>query len=91
MTMCTGADELVNTCNGSCYLTKQLTLVHDHGQEPDTQIPNNLKIKITFFSEEQQEESRQRPLINVLDYGLYFSAGLTPGYPSLVFQPPKYS
>ena len=91
MTMCSGADELVNTCNGSCYLTKQLTLVHDHGQESDSKPTSNLKIKITFFSEEALEATRHSPELLEMSYNTYFTSSITRGHPSSIFQPPKYS
>ena len=90
MTMCTGADELVNTCNGSCYLTRQLMLVHDHGQEPDSQVPPNLKVKITYFFEELPEESLPAVEVTELPYNNYLTTKATRGHPTSIFQPPKY-
>ena len=90
MTMCTGASEPINTCNGSCYLTTQLTLVHDHGQQEDSQAPRNLKIKITFFSEEALAEAKPSPVLVELFYSPYFTSRIASGHPSAIFQPPKY-
>jgi hypothetical protein len=90
MTMCSGRSEPVNTCNGSCYLTKQLKLAHNHGQESDSQVPPNFKKNITYFFEEITE--RLRPLNTTigLSSNIYFATKATRGHPSAVFQPPKY-
>ena len=90
MTMCSGDSEPINTCNGSCYLTKQLKLAHDHGQESDSQVPPNFKKNITYFVEEIAESIR--PIITSTDLSsnIYFATKATRGHPSGVFQPPKY-
>ena len=90
MTMCSGRNEPINTCNGSCYLTKKLKRVHDHGQKSDRQVPPNFKKNITYFYEEITE--RLRPLITTIELSpsIYFSTKVTRGHPSGIFQPPKY-
>lgn len=91
MTMCSGRSEPVNTCNGSCYLTKQLKLAHDHGQEPDSQAPPNFKKNITYFFEEITEKLIPIVISIQLSSNIYFATKATRGHPSGIFQPPKYS
>ena len=90
MTMCTGASEPVNTCNGSCYLTTQLKLVHDHGQETDSKVPASLKVKVTYFFEEIAEASIRPPQKAESSVSNYLTKKTTQGHPDAIFQPPKY-
>ena len=90
MTMCTGVSEPVNTCNGSCYLTTQLKLVHDHGQESHSQVPASLKVKVTYFFEERSEESRRFLEQVESSSSNYLNRKTTQGHPLSIFQPPKY-
>ena len=90
MTLCSGRSELINTCNGSCYLTKQLKLVHDHGQKSDRQVPPNFKKNITYFFEEITEKLRPVATTGEISSNIYLAAKVTRGHPSGIFQPPKY-
>lgn len=88
--MCTGRFEVDNTCKGSCYLNKQLDLVHDFEQDSDKQVPPNLKEYITYFYEEISAEID--PVIESIgiNYDSNYNLKTKRGYPTGMFQPPQY-
>lgn len=90
ITMCTGRFEVDNTCKGSCYLNKQLDLVHDFEQDSDKQVPPNLKEYITYFYEEISAEID--PVIESIgiNYDSNYNLKTKRGYPTGMFQPPQY-
>ena len=90
MTMCAGVSEPINTCNGSCYLTKQLKLAHDHGQDSDSKIPASLKLKVTYFFEEPSDESVRQLEKVVSHISNYITKQTNQGHPAVIFLPPKY-
>jgi len=91
ITMCTSRGLEDNTCNGSCYLTKQLEMVHQHEQESDRQAPQNIKEHINYYLEEISEEIKPAYTIHDSFQSDYLFPKVTRGFPSGIFEPPKYS
>lgn len=89
ITMCTGNNDPINTCQGSCYLTYQLKLLHDQEHGTDKQVPPTLKENITFFLIAFEDDLKPSFSIEVNPKTFYITDKTNQGYPKTVFLPPR--
>ena len=88
--LCEEKEEIENTCQGSCYLSKKLKQVQEEEQDSNKQAPPKLKTNITLylvesFSDIKPSYSEQYEQFSSLN----LKTKINKGHPDKVFQPPK--
>ena len=80
-----------NTCQGACYLEKQLDKTHHHEQNPSGKAFKSPKQKDLSMYREILDKSQNKLLITVSDYKVYISGAACEGFLNTLLDPPEIS
>lgn len=89
-TLCASRDLSNNTCQGTCYLEKQLKITHEHDATPK---PSNKKVpflndKINFYFENYTIGNRPIKIYSKLVFNSSIYSKINKGFPTTIFHPP---
>ncbi len=89
MEVCSKRDEPVNTCNGKCYLSKELKQVNEN--EHNKELPNHnlLDLNITLFC---KQNSTINPFVeedSMIHQSLYCQSIYNSPHLEGIFKPPR--
>ncbi len=90
-TVCKSKDIPNNTCQGSCYLKKQLSSTHNHEQNSSETVLNSPKQKESNLYKEILDEPQNKILVTVFKHKSYISGPACAGYPNSLLDPPEIS
>lgn len=90
-TVCTSSNLPINTCQGSCYLEKQLDKVHNHDHNPSEDVLNSPKQKDSNLFREVHQKSQHAGRVSTVAYKFHISGSPCTGYPNYLLDPPEIS